>query len=102
MTGLYDMVLTNSGNLDARLPTTIRMENQDCQAGDALAPYTLTQQSLHWIFSQSPTPTLQNNQTINASTSRTVGWLRCSKLKKEDFSYATDATSSTIYHGFID
>jgi hypothetical protein len=91
--GLYDIVLTNSGNLDADLPKRIDVYNYDCVAGDALPPFTLTQQSPHWSFIQSPSTTTQNNQRVNATTSRAVGWVRCLKLKKEDISYARDATS---------
>lgn len=93
--GLYDIVLTNSGNLDAQLPAQIYVQDHGCSAGDALLPYALNRQAHQWIFVQSNlTPsTIQNNQRINASTVRAVGWLRCVELKKEDFSYERDATS---------
>ena len=91
--GLYDLVLTNSGNLDANLPNRIDVQNHDCVAGDALPPFTLTQQAQQWSFIQSGSTTSQNNQRINAAASRSVGWLRCSTLKKEDLSYARHATS---------
>jgi hypothetical protein len=93
--GLYDIVLTNSGNLDANLPVSIHVQDHGCEAGDALSPYALNRQSHQWVFSQSNTVTLttQNNQRINASTSRAIGWMRCLQLKKEDISYERDATS---------
>ncbi len=93
--GLYDIVLTNSGNLDAQLPAQIHVQDHGCTAGDALLPYSLNRQTHQWVFGQSNlTPsTIQNNQRINASTARSVGWMRCVELKKEDFSYARDARS---------
>lgn len=93
MPGLYDIVLTNSGNLDSNLPASIHVQNHSCTAGDALPPYMLNRESDQWIFAQlmAATPTIQNNQRINASASRTVGWMRCLKLEKEDISYERDA-----------
>lgn len=93
-TGLYDLRLTNSGNLDAQLPTRIDVQNHQCTAGDALPPYTLDRQVYQWSFVQnSSTLTIQNNQRSNALTTRAVGWMRCSELKKEDVSYEHAATS---------
>jgi len=92
--GLYDLVLTNSGNLDARLPMRIDVKNHQCTAGDALPPYILDRQVHQWSFVQSSsTLTIQNNQRINASTARAIGWMRCIELKKEDVSYEHAATS---------
>lgn len=92
--GLYDIVLTNSGNLDAQLPARIDIQDHGCTAGDALRPYVLDRQVHRWSFVQDDsTSTIQNNQRINASTTRAVGWMRCSELKKEDVSYEHAAAS---------
>ncbi|MBC7751851.1 MAG: DUF3142 domain-containing protein [Candidatus Saccharibacteria bacterium] len=95
MAGLYDIVVMNAGNLDSSLPVIIHINNQSCTSGDALPPYALNRESDQWIFAQptAATPTIQNNQRINAPTSRAVGWMRCLELKKEDITYARHATS---------
>ncbi len=92
--GLHDIVLTNSGNLDAQLPALIDVQDHGCTAGDALRPYVLDRQVHRWSFVQdSSASTIQNNQRINASTARAIGWMRCIELKKEDVSYGHAATS---------
>ncbi len=69
-----DLFVRNAGTLDAALPTEIVVTAPSCEAGDALAGYTLERSGQRWRF-------LRNTSArLPAEAERVVGWLRCAQI----------------------
>ncbi|MDX9671926.1 MULTISPECIES: DUF3142 domain-containing protein [unclassified Pseudomonas] len=69
--GLYDIHLTNPGNLDAAWPAHLRIKARGCEGADALAGYSLQQSADLLTF------TRLRDGRLPAGGQRAIGWARC-------------------------
>ncbi|MHA3734186.1 DUF3142 domain-containing protein [Pseudomonas sp. Eth.TT006] len=69
--GLYDIHLTNPGNLDAAWPAQLRVKANGCEGADALAGYALQQSADLLTF------TRLRDGRLPAGGQRAIGWARC-------------------------
>jgi hypothetical protein len=72
--GLYDIGITNQGNLDSAWPERLTLAVQGCEGADALAGYALQQAPDLLTF------TRLRDGRIAAGGQRAVGWARCAKI----------------------
>ena len=72
--GLYDISLSNQGNLDTAWPERVTLAVQGCDGADALAGYALQQSPDLLTF------TRLSDGRIAAGGQRAVGWARCTKI----------------------
>ena len=72
--GLYDIVLSNTGNLDSALPARLTLAATQCEAADGLNGYVVRQTSGQLEFSR-----LKDGR-LPAGAQRTVGWARCTTI----------------------
>lgn len=71
---LYDISLSNQGNLDSAWPERLTLAVQGCDGADALAGYALQQSPDLLTFTR-----LRDGQ-IPAGGQRAVGWARCAHI----------------------
>lgn len=69
--GLYDIVVSNTGNLDAALPERVTLPATQCDGFDALNGYTVQLTSGVLGF------TRLKDGRLPAGAERTLGWARC-------------------------
>ena len=69
--GLYDISLSNRGNLDSAWPERVTLAVQGCEGADALAGYSLQQSADLLTF------TRLREGRIPAGGQRAIGWARC-------------------------
>ncbi|RON21863.1 hypothetical protein BK660_09805 [Pseudomonas brassicacearum] len=72
--GLYDISVSNQGNLDSPWPERVTLAVQGCDGADALAGYALQQSPDLLTF------TRLNDGRIAAGGQRAIGWARCTKI----------------------
>ncbi|MFU2328436.1 DUF3142 domain-containing protein [Pseudomonas sp. NFX98] len=72
--GLYDIAITNEGNLDSAWPERLILAVQGCEGADALAGYALQQSPDLLTF------TRLREGRIAAGGQRAIGWARCAKI----------------------
>jgi hypothetical protein len=72
--GLYDISVSNQGNLDSPWPKRVTLAVQGCDGADALAGYALQQSPDLLTF------TRLNDGRIAAGGQRAIGWARCTKI----------------------
>jgi hypothetical protein len=73
-TGLYDIKLDNTGNLDRAWPTRITVKTHGCEGADALAGYALQQGPDLLTF------TRLRDGRMPANGQRAIGWARCAHI----------------------
>ncbi|MGY4531757.1 hypothetical protein ACVW0Y_000867 [Pseudomonas sp. TE3786] len=76
---LYELRLTNPGNLPAALPPHLSNASASCQAGDGAQGYRLQRAANSLEFVR------QQPGQLAAGHSRALGWLRCSQLDQGGF-----------------
>ncbi|MGV8888972.1 MAG: DUF3142 domain-containing protein [Pseudomonas sp.] len=72
--GLYDISLSNQGNLDSAWPERLTLAVQGCDGADALAGYSLQQRPDLLTF------TRLRDGRIPAGEQRAMGWARCAHI----------------------
>lgn len=72
--GLYDIAVTNQGNLDNAWPERLTLAVQGCDGADALAGYALQQSPDLLTF------TRLRDGRIAAGGQRAIGWARCTHI----------------------
>ncbi|EXF91740.1 hypothetical protein HK44_013085 [Pseudomonas fluorescens HK44] len=72
--GLYDITVSNRGNLDGSLPERVTLAVSECDAVDALNGYAVKQTSGQLSFTR-----LQDGRLL-ADAERPLGWARCTKI----------------------
>ncbi|MGE8151991.1 DUF3142 domain-containing protein [Pseudomonas vancouverensis] len=72
--GLYDIAISNQGNLDNPWPERLTLAVQGCEGADALAGYALQQSADLLTFSR-----LREGR-IAAGGQRAIGWARCAHI----------------------
>lgn len=72
--GLYDISLSNQGNLDTAWPERLTLAVQGCEGADALAGYALQQRPDLLTF------TRLRDGRIPAGGQRAIGWARCAHI----------------------
>lgn len=72
--GLYDISVSNQGNLDSAWPERLTLAVHGCEGADALAGYTLQQTSDLLTF------TRVRDGRIAAGGQRAIGWARCAPI----------------------
>ena len=72
--GLYDIKLNNTGNLDSAWPAQITLKARDCEGADALAGYSLQQSPDLLTF------TRLRDGRLPANGQRAIGWARCANI----------------------
>ncbi|EJM74380.1 DUF3142 domain-containing protein [Pseudomonas sp. GM55] len=72
--GLYDIVISNQGNLDSTWPERLTLAASGCEGADALAGYTLQQRPDLLTF------TRLRDGRIPAGGQRAIGWARCAHI----------------------
>ena len=72
--GLYDIGVSNQGNLDSAWPERVTLAVKGCEGADALAGYTLQQSPQLLTF------TRLREGRILAGGQRAVGWARCASI----------------------
>ncbi|PQP03627.1 DUF3142 domain-containing protein [Pseudomonas frederiksbergensis] len=72
--GLYDISLSNQGNLDSAWPERLTLAVQGCDGADALAGYALQQRPDLLTF------TRLREGRIPAGGQRAIGWARCANI----------------------
>jgi hypothetical protein len=72
--GLYDISVSNLGNLDSAWPERLTLAVHGCEGADALAGYTLQQTSDLLTF------TRVRDGRIAAGGQRAIGWARCAPI----------------------
>lgn len=72
--GLYDVSLSNQGNLDRAWPERLTLVVQGCEGADALAGYTLQQRPDLLTF------TRLRDGRLPAGGQRAIGWARCTRI----------------------
>jgi hypothetical protein len=72
--GLYDIGISNEGNLDSAWPERVTLAVRDCEGADALAGYALQQGPDLLTF------TRQREGRIAAGGGRAIGWARCANI----------------------
>lgn len=72
--GLYDISVSNPGNLDSPWPERLTLAVQGCEGADALAGYTLQQRPDLLTF------TRLRDGRIPAGGQRAIGWARCANI----------------------
>lgn len=72
--GLYDITVSNRGNLDGSLPERVTLAVTDCDTVDAVNGYVVKQTSGQLSFTR-----LQDGRLL-AEAERPLGWARCTKI----------------------
>ncbi|MHC8323147.1 DUF3142 domain-containing protein [Pseudomonas sp. GB2N2] len=72
--GLYDVSISNQGNLDSAWPERLMLAVQNCDGADALAGYALQQRPDLLTF------TRLREGRIPAGGQRAIGWARCANI----------------------
>ncbi|WP_223569247.1 DUF3142 domain-containing protein [Pseudomonas sp. BF-R-26] len=72
--GLYDISVSNQGNLDSAWPERLTLAVQGCDGADALAGYALQQRPDLLTF------TRLREGRIPAGGQRAIGWARCANI----------------------
>ncbi|MFJ7797305.1 DUF3142 domain-containing protein [Pseudomonas sp. NPDC096950] len=72
--GLYDIAITNPGNLDSAWPERLTLAVQGCDGADALAGYALQQSPDLLTF------TRLRDGRMPAGGQRAIGWARCTHI----------------------
>jgi hypothetical protein len=72
--GLYDISVSNPGNLDSAWPERVTLAVQGCDGADALAGYALQQSPDLLTF------TRQREGRLPAGGQRGIGWARCAHI----------------------
>ncbi|RON51013.1 DUF3142 domain-containing protein [Pseudomonas frederiksbergensis] len=72
--GLYDIAITNQGNLDSAWPERLTLAVQGCDGADALAGYALQQSPDLLTF------TRLRDGRMPAGGQRAIGWARCTHI----------------------
>ena len=72
--GLYDIAISNQGNLDSAWPERLTLPVQGCDGADALAGYALQQSPDLLTF------TRLRDGRIPAGGQRAIGWARCTTI----------------------
>ena len=72
--GLYDIRVSNRGNLDGALPERVTLAVTDCDAVDALIGYAVQQMPGQLSF------TRLKDGRLPADAERPLGWARCTKI----------------------
>lgn len=72
--GLYDIAVSNPGNLDAAWPERLVLATTECDAADALAGYSVQQSPHQLVFVR------QIQGRLLAGNTRAVGWARCTHI----------------------
>jgi hypothetical protein len=72
--GLYDVSISNQGNLDSAWPERLTLAVQGCDGADALAGYALQQSPDLLTF------TRLRDGRIAAGGQRAIGWARCANI----------------------
>jgi len=72
--GLFDIGISNRGNLDNAWPERVTLAVQGCEGADALAGYTLQQDPNLLTF------TRLRDGRIAAGGQRAIGWARCATI----------------------
>ncbi|VVM88442.1 hypothetical protein PS662_02698 [Pseudomonas fluorescens] len=76
--GLYDISVSNQGNLDSAWPERLTLAVQGCDGADALAGYALQQRPDLLTF------TRLRDGRIPAGGQRAIGWARCAHVDQGD------------------
>jgi hypothetical protein len=71
---LFDISISNEGNLDSAWPERVTLAVEGCEGADALAGYTLQQDPNLLTF------TRLREGRIAAGGQRAIGWARCEKI----------------------
>ena len=71
---LFDIAISNEGNLDSAWPERVTLAVEGCEGADALAGYTLQQDPNLLTF------TRLREGRIAAGGQRAIGWARCEKI----------------------
>ncbi|TVT81714.1 DUF3142 domain-containing protein [Pseudomonas sp. H3(2019)] len=72
--GLYDIAVSNRGNLDGSLPERVTLAVTDCDTVEAVNGYAVKQTSGQLSFTR-----LQDGRLL-ADAERPLGWARCTKI----------------------
>ena len=72
--GLYDIGISNQGNLDSAWPERLTLAVSGCEGADALAGYALQQRPDLLTF------TRLRDGRIPAGGQRAIGWARCAHI----------------------
>lgn len=72
--GLYDVSVSNQGNLDRAWPERLTLVVHGCEGADALAGYTLQQRPDLLTF------TRLRDGRLPAGGQRAIGWARCTRI----------------------
>src|SRR5690606_20530033 len=72
--GLYDVSISNQGNLDGVWPERLTLAVRGCEGADALAGYALQQSPDLLTF------TRLRDGRIPAGGERAIGWARCTHI----------------------
>lgn len=72
--GLYDIAVSNDGNLDGSLPQRVTLAVGSCEGFDGLNGYTVQQAPGQLSFSR-----LKDGR-LPAGSARTLGWARCTEI----------------------
>jgi hypothetical protein len=72
--GLYDVSISNQGNLDSAWPERLTLAARGCEGADALAGYALQQSPDLLTF------TRLRDGRIPAGGQRAIGWARCTNI----------------------
>ena len=68
--GMHDVILRNTGNADAVLPATVRLD-QACQLADGINGYVLASDARGKYLKRA------QNGLLHAGRQRNIGWIRC-------------------------
>ncbi|MCK3866126.1 DUF3142 domain-containing protein [Pseudomonas sp. B329] len=74
--GLYDIAVSNPGNLDAAWPAHLVLTASKCETADALAGYSVQKSTDQMIFVR------HIEGRLAAGDARAVGWARCSHINQ--------------------
>lgn len=72
--GLFDIGVSNQGNLDTALPEQLALTVGACESFDALKGYSVRQEAGQLLFSR------HQQGRLAAGSARAVGWARCTKI----------------------
>lgn len=76
--GAFDITVRNSGNLEAKLPSSVEIEGTGCTDSDALPGYRAEKASGKTRFVR------ESEASLPATQARPLGWIRCTHLVTAD------------------
>jgi hypothetical protein len=77
-TGAFDVIVRNSGNIEAPLPASVDVGGTGCSEADALPGYRLEKGQGKLRFVR------ESGATLPATQARPLGWVRCTHLMPAD------------------